>query len=233
MPAVKETPAELKKRARQLIKLLHKNYPPDAHTALVYRTPLQLLIATILAAQSTDVGVNAISPALFKKYKTVADWATAPLAQIEADIHSTGFFRNKARNIQNCCRELIASFGGEVPDNLEDLVSLPGVGRKTANVLLGNIWGKPAITVDTHVTRLSQRLGLTKETDPVKIEFALQAVLPKKEWTFFSHAIIFHGRQVCIARKPKCAECVLNKLCPSAFTFGKSPARAKPKSNKR
>jgi len=226
MSTIKETPEKLKKRARQIIRLLHKTYPPDAKTALVYRTPLQLLIATILAAQSTDVGVNAISPALFKKYKTVTDWAKAPLAQIEPDIHSTGFFRNKARNIQNCCRELISRFGGEVPDNMEDLVTLPGVGRKTANVLLGNIWGKPAITVDTHVTRLSQRLGLTKETDPVKIEFALQAILPEKEWTFFSHAIIFHGRRVCIARKPKCAECVLNKFCPSAFNFDK-PARHK------
>jgi endonuclease-3 len=232
MPAAKETPAELKKRARQIIKLLHKSYPPDAATALVYRTPLQLLIATILAAQSTDMRVNTISPALFKKYKNVTDWAKAPLSQIETDIHSTGFFRNKARNIQNCCRELISRFGGEVPDNMEDLVTLPGVGRKTANVLLGNIWGKPAITVDTHVTRLSQRLGLTKETDPVKIEFALQAILPEKEWTFFSHAIIFHGRKVCIARKPKCVECVLNKLCPSAFTFGKNPSNAKVKSNK-
>jgi endonuclease III len=221
MPTAKETPEALKKRVRQIIKLLHQTYPPDAATALVYRTPLQLLIATILAAQSTDVGVNAISPALFRKYKTVSDWAKAPLAEIEADIHSTGFFRNKARNIQNCCRELISRFGGEVPDNMEDLVSLPGVGRKTANVLLGNIWGKPAITVDTHVTRLSQRLGLTGETDPVKIEFALQAILPEKEWTFFSHAIIFHGRRVCAARKPNCAGCDLNQLCPSAFTFGK------------
>jgi endonuclease III len=222
MPSAKASPAELKKRAQQIIQLLHKLYPPDAKTALVYRTPLELLIATILAAQCTDVRVNAISPALFKKYKSAADWAKAPLGQIEAAIRTTGFYHNKARNIQNCCREIISRFGGEVPDTLEELITLPGVGRKTANVLLGNIWGKPAITVDTHVTRLSRRLGLTSESDPVKIEFALQVILPEKAWTFFSHAIIFHGRQVCAARKPDCADCILNQLCPSAFTFGRT-----------
>jgi endonuclease-3 len=214
-----QTSKDLRGRAPKIISLLHKTYP-GAKTALNYKSPLELLIATILSAQSTDKLVNSLTPMLFKKYRNAADWAKAPLGQIEQDIKPTGFFHNKAKSVQRCCRMLVEKFGGKVPVTMEELVTLPGVGRKTANVLLGNLWGKPAITVDTHVTRLSQRLGLTVETNPVKIEFALQAILPEKEWTFFSHAIILHGRAVCIARKPDCPGCALNKLCPSAFTFG-------------
>jgi endonuclease-3 len=219
MPTKSESAADLKARARAIIAILRKAYP-GAKCTLDFKNPVQLLIATILSAQCTDKLVNSLSPKLFAKYRTVADWAKAPLAQIETDIKPTGFFHNKAKSIQGCCQELIASFGGEVPDNMEDLVKLPGVGRKTANVILAAIWGRPAVIVDTHVTRVAARLGLTTQKTADKIEMELQQILPEKDWSFFSHAIILHGRNICTAKKPACPACPLNKLCPSAFTFG-------------
>jgi endonuclease-3 len=187
---------------------------PDAKCALDYQNPLQLLIATILSAQCTDKRVNLVTPALFKRFPTADDFATAKLPEIEKLIQSTGFFRNKAKNIQGCCRVLVEKYGGEVPKTLDELVHLPGVGRKTANVVLGNSFGVPGITVDTHCGRLSRRLGLTTHTDAVKVEHDLMRLLPSAEWTMFSHRIIAHGRQVCHARKPDCENCTLAKLCP-------------------
>jgi endonuclease-3 len=203
----------LRTRARRLVKGLARLYP-DARCALNHETPLQLLVATILSAQCTDARVNLVTPALFARYRDAKAFAEAELGELETAIQSTGFFRNKARNIRACCRALVAEHGGEVPGTLEELVRLPGVGRKTANVLLGNAFATPGITVDTHVGRLSRRLGLTAETDPEKVERDLMALLPPKEWTMFSHRMIFHGRQVCHARKPNCSSCTLAKLCP-------------------
>ena len=196
-----------------LLKVLAKAYP-DAHCALCHDNPLQLLVATILSAQCTDVRVNLVTPALFARYRDARAYAEADIGELEKAIQSTGFFRNKARNIQACCRMIVDQHGGQVPATMEELVPLPGVGRKTANVILGNAFDIPGITVDTHVGRISRRLGLTKEEDPVKVEFDLMALIPKKEWTNFSHRLIFHGRQVCFARKPNCEECQLAKLCP-------------------
>jgi endonuclease-3 len=172
------------------------------------------LIATILSAQCTDKRVNLVTPALFKRFPTAADFATAKLPEIEKLIQSTGFFRNKAKNIQGCCRVLVEKYGGEVPKTLDELVHLPGVGRKTANVVLGNSFGVPGITVDTHCGRLSRRLGLTTHNDAVKVEHDLMRLMPSTEWTMFSHRIIAHGRQVCHARKPDCENCTLAHLCP-------------------
>jgi endonuclease III len=203
----------LRTRARRLVKELARLYP-DARCALNHETPLQLLVATILSAQCTDARVNLVTPALFARYRDAKAFAEAELGELETAIQSTGFFRNKARNIRTCCRVLVAEHGGEVPGTLDELVRLPGVGRKTANVLLGNAFDTPGITVDTHVGRLSRRLGLTPETDPEKVERDLMALLPPKEWTMFSHRMIFHGRQVCHARKPNCSSCTLAKLCP-------------------
>jgi endonuclease-3 len=203
----------VRSRALQIVRLLRKAYP-DAHCALHYETPLQLLIATILSAQCTDVRVNMVTPALFAKYQTAKDYAVATPQELEKAIQSTGFFRNKTRSIQECCRLLVENHEGEVPGSMEELVQLPGVGRKTANVLLGNAFGVPGITVDTHVGRLSRRMGLTTETDADKVERDLMELIPKKEWTLFSHRMIFHGRQVCQARKPDCASCILTKVCP-------------------
>ena len=211
--------ADLKARAREIVRILRRTFP-DAACTLNFKNPLELLIAIILSAQCTDERVNALTPTLFKKYRSAADWAHAPLAQVEQDIKPTGFYHNKAKSIVACCREIIERFGGAVPDRMEDLVTLPGVGRKTANVLLAAVWGRPAIIVDTHVGRVSQRLGLTQQNDPGKIELDLQQLIAEKDWTFFSHALILHGRQICFARKPNCAGCPLNKLCPAAFTFG-------------
>jgi endonuclease-3 len=219
MPTITESAAERSARARAIIALLRKTFP-EAKCTLDYKNPVQLLIATILSAQCTDKLVNSLTPKLFAKYCSVADWAKAPLTQIETDIKPTGFFHNKAKSIQGCCQELIARFGGEVPDNMEALVKLPGVGRKTANVILAAIWGRPAVIVDTHVTRVAARLGLTTQKTADKIEMELQQILPEKDWTFFSHAIILHGRTTCAAKKTDCPACPLNKLCPSAFTFG-------------
>jgi endonuclease-3 len=198
---------------RPILKILAKLYP-DAHCALHHDNPLQLLVATILSAQCTDVRVNLVTPALFARYPDARAFAEADIGELEKAIQSTGFFRNKARNIKACCRILVDQYGGKVPATMEELVPLPGVGRKTANVILGNAFGVPGITVDTHVGRLSRRLGLTMAEDPVKVEQALMALVPKKDWTMFSHRLIFHGRQVCFARKPNCPGCALAKLCP-------------------
>jgi endonuclease-3 len=202
-----------KARMRQILKALARLYP-DAHCALHYRNPLELLIATILSAQCTDVRVNKVTPALFARYPDARAFAEAKRKELEKAIQSTGFFRNKARNIQKCCQTLVEQYGGRVPDTLEELVPLAGIGRKTANVVLGNAFGVPGITVDTHVGRLSRRLGLTSQMDPVKVEHDLMQLMPKKEWTMFSHRLIFHGRQVCHARKPSCERCTLSAVCP-------------------
>jgi endonuclease-3 len=203
----------LKQRVRKILKVLAQLYP-DAHCALHHDNPLQLMIATILSAQCTDVRVNMVTPALFQRYPDAAAFAQADPHELEKAIQSTGFFRNKARNIIACCKALIDEYGGEVPATLEQLTPLAGIGRKTANVILGDAFGVPGITVDTHVGRLSRRLGLTLAEDPVKVEFALMELVPKKDWTIFSHRVIFHGRQVCFARKPACSRCALAKLCP-------------------
>ena len=189
---------------------------PGAHCALIHQNPLQLLIATILSAQCTDARVNMVTPALFARYADAKAFAEADVADVEKLIQSTGFFRNKAKNIVECCKLLVERHGGEVPRTQDELVQLPGVGRKTANVVLGNCFDTPGITVDTHVGRLSRRLGLTVQDDPVKVEFELMEMLPPKEWTIFSHRMIFHGRQICDARKPRCGECSMRKFCPSA-----------------
>jgi endonuclease-3 len=200
-------------RARLLTRGLAKLYP-DAHCALHHENPLQLLVATILSAQCTDVRVNMVTPALFARYPDAKAFADADLAELETAIQSTGFFRNKARNIQACCKQLVEKHGGQVPGTMEELVPLPGIGRKTANVILGNAFDVPGITVDTHVTRLSQRMGLTEQEDAVKIERDLMELIPQKDWTMFSHRMIFHGRQICNARKPKCDDCTLAAECP-------------------
>ena len=209
---MKPTPA-VRRRAAKVLAALAEHYP-DAHCALNRETPLQLLVATILSAQCTDVRVNLVTPALFARYKSVHDFAGAKPEELEGLIASTGFFRNKAKNIIACCQAILERHGGEVPGTLDELVELPGVGRKTANVLLGNAFGVPGITVDTHVGRLSRRLGLTVFDDPVKVEFDLMELIPRADWTHFSHQLIFHGRRVCDARKPACPVCAMNRFCP-------------------
>lgn len=190
---------------------------PDAHCELNYETPLQLLIAVILSAQCTDVRVNQVTPALFARYQTVADFAGANRAELEAIIHPTGFFRQKARFIQVCCHRLLHVYGGEVPDNIADLITLTGVARKTANVVLGEIYGiAEGITVDTHIKRLSGRLGWSDGKSPYKVEKDLMQIIPKESWIEIAHLLIFHGRRVCDARKPDCPNCILNDICPSA-----------------
>jgi endonuclease-3 len=206
-------PPPTRAHARRVFRALTKLYP-DARCALNHSTPLELLIATILSAQCTDVRVNIVTPTLFKRYRTAADYANADPRELEKLIQSTGFFRAKAKSIQECCRKIVQEHGGEVPDTLEELVSLPGVGRKTANVVLGDAFGVPGITVDTHVGRLSRRLGLTTRADPVKVEQDLMKLLPKKDWVMFNHGTIYHGRQVCFARKPACDRCTLANFCP-------------------
>ncbi len=200
------------KRVKETIKLLSKEIS-DSTIALKFSSPFELLIATILSAQCTDTKVNQVTDHLFKKYRCAKDYAEANLTEIEEDIRPTGFYRNKAKSIQKCCQELIARFGGEVPKTLDELVTLPGVGRKTANVVLGNAFNTPGIVVDTHVQRVSQRIGLTENDDPVKIEFDLMEIVPKEEWTHFSNLLVWHGRRTCIARKPLCPTCVIRKLC--------------------
>ncbi|MGE5556127.1 MAG: endonuclease III [Methanocella sp.] len=213
-------PLPPKQRAAQTIELLSNLYP-DAKTALNYTNPLELLVATMLSAQTTDAQVNKVTQTLFKKYKTAKDYATAPLAQLEEDIHSTGFYRNKAKNLKACAQMLLDRFHGEVPQTMEELIQLPGVARKTANIVLYFAFGITAgVAVDTHVMRLSQRLGLTAEKDQDKIERDLMALLPKEQWMPLTNLLILHGRLVCTAKKPRCDICVLNKICPSAFTFG-------------
>lgn len=205
-------------RVQKIFPKLKKIYP-GAKTALNHSNPMQLLIATILSAQCTDVRVNMVTRDLFKKYKGPSDWAGADIRQIENDIRSTGFYRNKARNIKKSCRIILDKFNGKVPCTMDDLLTLAGVGRKTANVLLGNAFGTPGITCDTHVIRLSRRLGLSGNKDPVKLEFDLMEIVPRKKWggwTMFSHLLIFHGRNICKARKPDCPNCPIEKHCPSA-----------------
>jgi endonuclease III len=203
-----------KQLAAKVVKQLAHDFPL-AECALVHDTPEQLLVATILSAQCTDERVNIVTKELFKKYPTPFELAKLPLAKLETLIQSTGFFRNKAKNIQACCQALVEQYGGLVPQDLDALVKLAGVGRKTANVVLGVSFGLPTgVVVDTHVGRLSQRMGLTTKTDAVKIERDLMAILPQKEWIDFSHRMIHHGRKVCAARKPKCEICSLRKFCP-------------------
>ena len=210
----RESAAAKKERAMKIIAALRRTYP-DAHCELNYSSPLDLLIATILSAQCTDKRVNLVTADLFKKYRSAADFAAAPLTEIEGMVRSTGFFRSKARNLQACCAALVERFGGEVPRTMDALHALAGVGRKTANVVLGNAFGiSVGVVVDTHVTRLSRRLGLTTGTDAIKIEQALMPLVPQKDWTLFSHWLIWHGRRRCAARKPDCAGCELRALCP-------------------
>jgi endonuclease-3 len=199
-------------RVKEIIKILTKEIP-DARIALRFTNPFELLIATILSAQCTDVKVNQVTVDLFKKYHSAKEYAEVDLAKLEEEIRPTGFYRNKAKSIQKCCQELMKRFWGEVPKTLEELITLPGVGRKTANVILGNAFGIPGIVVDTHVQRVSQRIGLTKNDDPVKIEFDLMEIVPKEKWTHFSNLLIWHGRRTCIARKPLCEQCPIRKWC--------------------
>jgi endonuclease-3 len=214
MPAdrPKADPA-VKRQAGRVRKELAKLYP-DAACALHHDGPLQLLVATILSAQCTDARVNLVTPALFAKYRTAKDYAQADPKELEGYVAPTGFFRNKAKNIREACRLIVEQHGGEVPRTLDELVKLPGVGRKTANVVLGNCYDTPGITVDTHVGRLSRRLGLTLLDDPVKVESDLMLVIPAPEWTIFSHRMISHGRQVCHSRNPNCPACTLEGFCP-------------------
>ena len=210
---MKVTPA-LKQRAAKIRALLNKAYP-DAGCELTFANPLELAVAAILSAQCTDKRVNLVTPALFKKYKTARDWAATPQETLEAEIRSTGFFRNKAKNIRALCAVLDKDFGGKIPADLDVLVTLPGIGRKTANLLIATAHGQPGIIVDTHFKRLSQRLGFTDLEDPDKIEFDLKAIVPQKEWTDWSHLMVFHGRRCCFARHPQCAACPISTLCPS------------------
>ncbi len=202
-------------QAAEIIKRLKKRYP-DAHCALDHTSPFELLIATILSAQCTDERVNIVTANLFRKYRGPADFVNVSQEELEKDIHSTGFFRNKAKNIQAACRRIIDEFGGEIPQTMDELLTLGGVARKTANVVLGNAFGiASGVVVDTHVGRLSQRLGLTGEKTAEKIEQDLAELVPKKHWVMFPHWMIYHGRQVCNARKPDCGNCVLADICPS------------------
>jgi endonuclease-3 len=200
-------------RVKKIIERLEKAHP-DARLALDYTNPLELLISLILAAQSHDSLVTQITPALFAKYRTAQDYAAAPLEQLGEEIRRINFSRVKSQRIKDCCAALVERFNGEVPKNLDDLLTLPGVGRKTANIVLGNIFGQQTIGVDTHVMRLSQRLGLTKNTNPDKIEFDLMQVVPEKKRVRFCHLLQYHGRRVCVAKKPRCPVCVINDLCP-------------------
>lgn len=205
-----------KERATEIVHRLKRMYPRAACT-LDYETPFELLIATILSAQSTDARVNLVTKDLFRKYTSVSDFAHARQEELERDIHATGFFRNKAKSVIGASQAILERHGGEVPRTMEELVALPGVGRKTANVVLGNAFGiAVGIVVDTHVTRVSGRLALTRHSDAEKIEADLIRLIPKNEWVKFPHRMIVHGRTICVARKPKCSECRLNELCPSA-----------------
>jgi len=210
---------DLQNRTKAIIKRLKKEYP-EATTALNHKNPLELLIGTILSAQCTDKRVNMVTKDLFKKYHTANDYADANIRKFQEEIHSTGFYHAKAKNIINCCKVLVEKYNGKVPDSMEELTQLPGVGRKTANVVLGNFFGKAeGIVVDTHVYRLSQRLGFTKQSTPEKIEQDLMNIIPKKDWIAIGNLLILHGREICQARKPSCPECVVNELCPSAGIF--------------
>jgi endonuclease III len=204
---------KLRETAVKALDILTKEYP-EARVTLDFKNPLELLIATILAAQCTDERVNRVTPDLFRKYRTAADYARADPKKIEEEIRSTGFFRNKAKNIIECCRKIDSQFNGRVPRTLEELTSLPGVGRKTANILLGNAFGRQAIAVDTHVKRVTHRLGWAKSEDPDKIEFELMEVMPPERWTLACHQLVFHGRKICMAKNPQCPVCPVSKFCP-------------------
>jgi endonuclease-3 len=219
VPAETESRIALVRRARRINRELTALYP-DVHTELNFTTPLELLVATILSAQSTDKSVNLVTPTLFAKYPTAADYASADRAELEKIIHTTGFFRAKASSLINLGQALCERFGGEVPGRQKDLVTLPGVGRKTANVVLGDAFGVPGITVDTHFGRLARRFGWTSEEDPVKVEAEVGGMFPRKEWTLLSHRLIWHGRRVCHSRRPACGACAVARLCPS---FGLGP----------
>ncbi|MBM4294563.1 MAG: endonuclease III [Deltaproteobacteria bacterium] len=203
---------EPEEKTKHILPLLDQHYP-DAHVTLDFANPLELVVATVLSAQCTDVRVNQVTPAIFKKYPTAAHYAQAPLAELEQDIYATGFYRQKAKSLQAICRALGEKKGGQVPDSLEELVKLPGIGRKTANVILGNAFGIPGIVVDTHMKRVAARIGLTRQTDPVKIEFDLMPLVPKERWIKFSHQVIWHGRQICTAKNPKCPVCPILPYC--------------------
>ncbi|MDR3609561.1 MAG: endonuclease III [Ignavibacteriaceae bacterium] len=203
-----------KDRAKKIFSLLKKEYP-DVKSALDFTTPFELLIATILSAQSTDVQINKVTPNLFKKFKTPQDYIKVPIGELEKDIHSTGFFHAKAKSIKNCCKTLVEKYSGKVPETFDELNTLPGVGRKTASVVAGNAFGIPAIAVDTHVKRLSNLLGFIKSDNTEHIEIRLKELLPEKDWVKDSHLLISHGRKICIARRPRCSQCVLGDLCPS------------------
>jgi len=203
------------KRTKEILALLDEHYGRDFRVSLNYNSPWELLVATMMSAQCTDERVNLVTKELFKKYKTVSDFAKADLKELEKDIHSVGFYHNKAKNIIATAKILLEKYNGEVPSKLEDLTSLAGVGRKTANVIRGNIFNDPSIVVDTHVKRISNRLGFTKETDPEKIEFELMKVLPKDHWILYNIQIITFGRKICVARKPLCDKCFLNDICKS------------------
>jgi len=209
----RESHAAKQARVRKIIAVLKRTHP-DAKLALDFTNPLELLIALILAAQARDDLVNLVTPALFRKYRRAADYAGETEAALQQQVSRINFFRQKTRSIQKACVMLVKDFGGNVPDNIDDLLKLPGVGRKTANAILANAFGQPAIVVDTHTWRLSQRLGLTTRDDPDKIEADLVEIVPRKEWTKFCHLLQFHGRRVCTARNPKCPNCSINKLCP-------------------
>ncbi|HDH41294.1 MAG TPA: endonuclease III [Candidatus Altiarchaeales archaeon] len=208
-----------RKRVREIIRLLRGKYP-NATTALRYKNPLELLVSTMLSAQCTDERVNLVTEKLFKKYKTAEDYANADLKEFEQEIRSTGFYRNKAKNIKNCCTILVERFNSRVPKTMDELLHLPGVARKTANIVLGHGYGiAEGIAVDTHVRRVAQRLGLSDNKDPNKIEEDLMEIVPRKSWIEISDLLILHGRETCTARKPKCNECILNRLCPSFGRF--------------
>lgn len=215
----KSSSHDVNSKVLTIIELLEKAHP-DAKIALNYTNPLELLVATILSAQCTDERVNEVTKKLFKKYKTPEDYAKADLKELEQDIRSTGFYKSKAKNIKRCCQILVKKFGSQVPKTMAEMLELPGVARKTANIVLSNAYGViEGIAVDTHVRRVSRRLGLTSNEDPNKIERDLMKVVPKTHWMRFTDLLIFHGRRVCKAKHPACGVCILNKICPSAFTF--------------
>ncbi len=221
-----ESPVALTRRARRIYRALLERYP-YAHCELDFTTPLDLLVATILSAQSTDVRVNLVTPAVFARYRTAAEYAAADRAELEDLVRSTGFFRAKSDAIIKLGAALVERFDGEVPGRLQDLVTLPGVGRKTANVVLGNAFGVPGITVDTHFGRLARRFEWTQEEDPVKVEHAVGALFPRKDWTMLSHVVIFHGRRTCHARRPACGACPVARWCPAYGTGETDPVKAR------
>ncbi len=221
---MRETKSQLKERTEQIIKLLKRAHP-DAHCALHHSSAFELLIATILSAQCTDERVNIVTADLFRKYRRPEDYLKVPAVELQQDVRTTGFFRNKTKSIQGACKMLVEEFGGEVPKAMDELLKLPGVARKTANVVLGVAYGIAAgVVVDTHVSRLSQRLRLTNQKDAGKIEADLMELVPRKDWIIFSHLLIFHGRRICKARRPLCEDCVVERLCPSSMLkTGKLP----------